>query len=175
VKDVLDLFRADGSKPDLVFYHTLLFMFAKGGKYSDAWGVIEDMQEEDYILTRDIYNSLILVFGRSNAHEAVKLYQHMISSKVRPNSVTFKVLIEVHARKGMVDECLNIYRKSREFLGSELNDGLLSSVLGACCNIRRMGDAEEILLELENQQQLPSVACFNWLILGTICNHCSVS
>ncbi|CAM6092502.1 unnamed protein product [Calypogeia fissa] len=164
VKDVLNLFRADGSRPDLVFYHTLLFMFAKGGKYSDAWGVIEDMQQEGYTLSLDIYNSLILVFGRSNALEALKMYSHMISSKVRPNSITFKVLIEVHARKGMVDECLKIYRKSREFLGDELNDSLLSSVLGACCNMRRMEDAEEILLELE--PCLPSVSCFNWLVLG---------
>ncbi|BBN14565.1 protein MpPPR_38 [Marchantia polymorpha subsp. ruderalis] len=166
VREVLDLFLADGSKPDLVFYHTLLFMFGKGAKYDDAWRVIEDMKAEGYTLSLEIYNSLLLVFGRSDADEAMKVFKDMIASKVTPNSNTFKVLIEVHARKGKVDECLSIYKTSMEYLPEQVNESVLSSLLGACCNMRRIEKAEEILSQLEKKRFSVSLACFNWLILG---------
>ncbi|KAL2623603.1 hypothetical protein R1flu_003808 [Riccia fluitans] len=166
VREVLDLFRSDGSKPDLVFYHTVLFMFGKGGKYNDAWRVIDDMKAEGYTLSLEIYNSLLLVFGRSDPEEAMKVFNDMVESGVFPSSNTFKVLIEVYARKGKVDECLSIYRTSTKYLSDPVNESVLSSLFGACCNTRRTEEAEAVLSQLEKKKLSISVTCFNWLILG---------
>jgi pentatricopeptide repeat domain-containing protein 1 len=83
VKEVLELFRRNGNKPDLVFYNTLLFMFGRGGQYEDAWQVLDDMKHAGYSPTVETYNSLILVFGRGSVQQALRMFAEMLDANVQ--------------------------------------------------------------------------------------------
>jgi hypothetical protein len=85
---------------------------------------------------------------------------------LQPNSTTLKLLMDTHAKKGMVDDCLKIYREAPKFLGRECDETLLSTAFGACCNMRCIEEAEKLLVEAESQGMPISLACYNWLILG---------
>lgn len=82
VKEVLELFQNYNYKPDLVFYNTLLFMFGRGGHYTDAWKILEDMKQAGFSPTLEIYNSLILVFGRGSLQQGLEMFADMLKSKV---------------------------------------------------------------------------------------------
>ena len=79
---MLELFREYNYRSDLVFYNTLLFMFGRGGHYSDAWKILEDMKEAGFAPTLETYNSLILVFGRGSIQQGLQVFADMIASNV---------------------------------------------------------------------------------------------
>lgn len=167
VREVLRLFREHGNKPDLTFYNTLLFTFGRAGKYEDAWQIVADMEQAGCFPGVEIFNSLMFVFGRGSQYQAMKVYDYMVDAGISPNPTTFKLLIDIHGKRGMVDECLNLYAESLRILGKQVNESLLSSVFGACCNMRRIEDAEMLLEDLHTKQTV-SLACHNWLILGKL-------
>lgn len=166
VKEVLELFRKYNYKSDLVFYNTLLFMFGKGGHYADAWKILEDMKAAGFMPTSETYNSLILAFGRGSIQQGLQVFADMIASNVDPNMVTFRLLMDIHAKKGLVDECLNIYYESQKYPDCKYDESLMSAALRACCNMRCIEKAEEIVMSAEADGISIPVACYNWLILG---------
>ncbi|KAG0604425.1 hypothetical protein M758_10G171100 [Ceratodon purpureus] len=166
VKEVLELFREYNYKSDLVFYNTLLFMFGKGGHYADAWKILEDMKEAGFAPTLETYNSLILVFGRGSIQQGLQVFAEMIASNVDPNMVTFRLLMDIHAKKGLVDECLKIYYESQKYPDCKFDESLLSAALRACCNMRCIEEAEDLIAAAEAEGVVLPLACYNWLILG---------
>lgn len=90
-----------------------------------------------------------------------------ISFSIQPNMVTFRLLMDIHAKKGLVDECLNIYYESQKYPDCKYDESLMSAALRACCNMRCIEKAEEIVMSAEADGISIPVACYNWLILGT--------
>jgi hypothetical protein len=90
---------------------------------------------------------------------------------IQPNVVTLKLLMDIHAKKGLLDECLNIYYDSPRFLNIKCEESLISAAFAACCNMRSVEKAEELVLHAEAEGVNISLACYNWLILGMYSAH----
>lgn len=80
--------------------------------------------------------------------------------------VTFRLLMDIHAKKGLVDECLKIYYESQKYPDCKFDESLLSAALRACCNMRCIEEAEDLIAAAEAEGVVLPLACYNWLILG---------
>ena len=76
--------------------------------------------------------------------------------------------MDLHAKKGLVDECLKIYHESQKYSSCKYDESLMSAALRACCNMRCIEKAAELVAAAEVEGHVIPLACYNWLILGTI-------
>lgn len=75
--------------------------------------------------------------------------------------------MDIHAKKGLVDECLKIYHESQKYPYCKFDESLMSAALRACCNMRCIEKAEDLVAAAEAEGIVIPLACYNWLILGT--------
>jgi pentatricopeptide repeat protein len=75
--------------------------------------------------------------------------------------------MDIHAKKGLVDECLKIYYESQKYPNCKFDESLMSAALRACCNMRCIEKAEDLIKAAEAEGIVVPLACYNWLILGT--------
>lgn len=80
---------------------SLLDMYAKCGAVSEAFEVFDELPERDLVS----WTTMIAAYGsHGQAFEAVKLFNEMLHSNVKPDRVAFLAVISACAHAGLVDE-----------------------------------------------------------------------
>lgn len=80
---------------------SLLDMYAKCGAVSEAFEVFDELPERDLVS----WTTMIAAYGsHGQAFEALKLFDEMLHSNVKPDRVAFLAVISACAHAGLVDE-----------------------------------------------------------------------
>lgn len=82
------------------------------------------------------------------------------------NMVIFRFLMDIYVKKGLVDECLNIYYEFQKYFDCKYDELLMSVVLRVCCNMWCIEKVEEIVMFVEVDGIFIFVVCYNWFIFG---------
>ncbi|MCD9642339.1 hypothetical protein HAX54_029068 [Datura stramonium] len=80
---------------------SLLDMYAKCGAVSEAFEVFDELPERDLVS----WTTMIAAYGsHGQAFEALKLFNEMLHSNIKPDRVAFLAVISACAHAGLVDE-----------------------------------------------------------------------
>ncbi|KAK1426739.1 hypothetical protein QVD17_15418 [Tagetes erecta] len=86
--------------------NALIEMYAKSGNIDQAWQVFDNMVE------RDVISWSTMVVGLANhgkASEAIRLFQEMQKTAVKPNEITFVGLLSACAHAGLLQDGLRYF------------------------------------------------------------------
>lgn len=92
----------------------LVDLYSKCGNLDSAINVFESAAEKDVVL----WSSMIAGYGvHGLGQEAVDLYQRMVASSVKPNSVTFVSVLAACSHSGLVQDGRRIYESMTQVYG----------------------------------------------------------
>ncbi|KAK9667896.1 hypothetical protein RND81_13G018800 [Saponaria officinalis] len=149
---------------DLILGNSLISMYGKCGQINDAFQIFSNMSYKDTIS----WNSMIMGFSNHGlATEALSLFDHMIKSRIKPNSVTFLGILSACSHTGLVDEGWMIYKAMSDIYG--IHPGTEHNI----CMINLLGragkveEAEQFVLNLPFKQDIA--------ILGALLGVCGIN
>ncbi|KAL8143225.1 hypothetical protein V2J09_016257 [Rumex salicifolius] len=120
----------------------LLDMYAKCGAMEEALSVFNQLPERDVVS----WTSMIAAYGsHGQAFEAVKLFERMKRSGVRPDRVTFLALLSACSHGGLVDEGLSYFRQMETHYGIQPTVELYSCLIDLLGRAGRLQEAYDIL------------------------------
>ncbi|CAB4309756.1 unnamed protein product [Prunus armeniaca] len=91
---------------DLFINNSLISMYAKCGEIDDAYRAFSNMRLRDLIS----WNSMIMGFSdHGHVNETLKIFESMVKSGTRPNSVTFLGLLSACSHAGLVHRGWEIF------------------------------------------------------------------
>ncbi|KAL8489220.1 hypothetical protein ACS0TY_025213 [Phlomoides rotata] len=121
---------------------SLLDMYAKCGAVTEAASVFNQLSKRDFVS----WTSMIVAFGsHGKAFEALKVFDEMLQSNIRPDRVTFLAVISACSHAGLVDEgrkFFNLMVTDYEIRPTTAEYSCLMDLLGRA---GRLQDAYEIL------------------------------
>ncbi|KAJ7956803.1 Pentatricopeptide repeat-containing protein [Quillaja saponaria] len=101
-----------GFKLNLLLGTALVDMYAKCGQLGKARKLFKSMEEEDVIS----WNVMISGYGmHGDAASAIEIFQQMEKSNVKPNGITFLVLLSACAHAGLVEEGKYLFGRMQDY------------------------------------------------------------
>ncbi|KAA8547430.1 hypothetical protein F0562_003706 [Nyssa sinensis] len=103
-----------GPTDNVVVGSALIDMYSKCGSVEDAFKVFEKMKERNVFS----YSSMIIGFAMHGcANAAMKLFQDMVKTEIKPNRVTFIGVLTACSHAGMAEHGRHIFAMMENFYG----------------------------------------------------------
>ncbi|XP_073132364.1 pentatricopeptide repeat-containing protein At5g27110 [Henckelia pumila] len=133
---------------NVILMGAVLDMYAKCGAVEDAVGVFNQLSRRDLVS----WTSMIVAYGsHGRSFEALKLFEDMLQSSIRPDRVTFLAVISACSHAGLVDE-------GRHFFNLMINDyGIQPTSAEYSCLIDLLGRAGRLQEAYELLQNTPTM------------------
>lgn len=148
-----------GFRPNSVVVSSLVDMYSKCGCLQLGEQVFHIMGDKKDVV---LWNTLISAFAQhGSGNEVTNLYAEMISSGVKPDRVTFLVLLSACSHSGLVDEGLNLFKSITH------DHGIFPDQEHYACLIDMLGRAgrfDEVIYQLRNMPCKPDSQVWNALL-----------
>ncbi|KAJ4846006.1 hypothetical protein Tsubulata_040722, partial [Turnera subulata] len=96
-------------KPDHKMFHMMIYMHKKAGSYEKARKLFALMPERGVPRSTATYNSLMSF--ETSYKEVSKIYDHMQRSGVRPDVISYALLIKAYGKARREDEALAVFEE----------------------------------------------------------------
>ncbi|KAJ9559230.1 hypothetical protein OSB04_013844 [Centaurea solstitialis] len=96
-------------KPDQQMFHMMIYMYKKAGSNDKARRLFSMMTERGLQQTSVTYNSLMSY--ESNYKEVARIYDQMHRAKVRPDVVSYALLISAYGKARREEEALAVFEE----------------------------------------------------------------
>ncbi|KAF3643898.1 Pentatricopeptide repeat-containing protein [Capsicum annuum] len=121
---------------------SLLDMYAKCGAVSEAFEVFDELPERDLVS----WTTMIAAYGsHGQAFEALKIFNEMLHSNVKPDRVAFLAVISACAHAGLVDEGYHYFNLMVSGYGIQPSAEEYSCLIDLLGRAGRLGEAYAIL------------------------------
>lgn len=129
-----------GFRNHLHVMNELLNMYGKLGQMDDACELFDRMVVKSLVS----WNSMVSGYAFNHDHlGACKTFKQMELEGFQPNSVTWTSLLSSHARCGLYDETLKLF-KSLNMRGTEISAEALAVVLSVCADMASTDRGKEL-------------------------------
>ena len=126
----------------------LLDLYSKCGNLDSAVRVFDSTTEKDVVL----WSSMIAGYGAHGlGQEAVALYQKMIGSSIKPNSVTFVSVLSACSHSGMVQEGRQIFDSMTRVYGVVPNPEHQSALVDLLGRAGELQEAIKFIQEMDGR------------------------
>jgi len=126
----------------------LLDLYSKCGNLDSAVRVFDSTAEKDVVL----WSSMIAGYGAHGlGQEAVALYQKMIGSSIKPNSVTFVSVLSACSHSGMVQEGRQIFDSMTRVYGVMPNPEHQSAMVDLLGRAGELQEAIKFIQEMDGR------------------------
>ncbi|KAG2653350.1 hypothetical protein PVAP13_1NG451100 [Panicum virgatum] len=126
----------------------LLDLYSKCGNLDSAVRVFDSTTEKDVVL----WSSMIAGYGAHGlGQEAVALYQKMIGSSIKPNSVTFVSVLSACSHSGMVQEGRQIFDSMTRVYGVMPNPEHQSAMVDLLGRAGELQEAIKFIQEMDGR------------------------
>jgi len=126
----------------------LLDLYSKCGNLDSAVRVFDSTTEKDVVL----WSSMIAGYGAHGlGQEAVALYQKMIGSSIKPNSVTFVSVLSACSHSGMVQEGRQIFDSMTRVYGVMPNPEHQSAMVDLLGQAGKLQEAIKFIQEMDGR------------------------
>ncbi|XP_044951880.1 putative pentatricopeptide repeat-containing protein At3g01580 isoform X2 [Hordeum vulgare subsp. vulgare] len=161
----------DGPVPDAVTMvkrfvaAALVDLYSKCGNLGSAVRVFESAAEKDIVL----WSSMISGYGvHGLGQHAVALYQRMVASSVKPNSLTFVSVLSACSHSGLVQEGKSIFKSMTRVYGIMPNTEHRSAMVDLLGRAGELQEAAKLLHETGGRAD-----AHTWCALLAACReHC---
>ncbi|KDP31290.1 hypothetical protein JCGZ_11666 [Jatropha curcas] len=135
-----------GASHTVVLGSALIDMYSKCGSVDDAYKVFKGLKDRNVFT----YSSMIIGFAmHGHADAAIKLFNEMVKTEIKPNEVTFIGLLTACVHAGMVEEGLNMFESM------ETHYGVKRSADHYTCIVDLLGRAGRLTEALELAETMP--------------------
>jgi len=156
--------QAEGCKPNLVTYNTLIDVYGKTGAWEDAVAVLDALEGQGIAPEVRTYNTVIIACNQSSqAAQALHVYERMLAAGAKPTATTYTALISAYGKAGQLDAALQIFQ-DMVARGCERNVITYSSLISACEKAGCWELALKLFGEMHVEGCRPNVVTFNSLI-----------
>ncbi|OVA11452.1 Pentatricopeptide repeat [Macleaya cordata] len=108
------IMRHGGFEDYLLLWNSLVDMYSKSGKISEAQKLFDSMIEKDEVT----YTSLIAGYGiQGEGHVALKLFEEMNSSRIKPDHIAMVAVLTACSHSGLVSEGQILFEKMISLYG----------------------------------------------------------
>ncbi|EFH40041.1 predicted protein [Arabidopsis lyrata subsp. lyrata] len=136
----------------------LVALYGRIGEISYARKVFDQLPQRSV----SVYNSMIVVYSRgNNPNEVLKLYDQMISERVKPDSSTFTITIKACLSGMALEKGEAVWSKAVEF-GYKNDVFVCSSVLNLYMKCGKMNEAEVLFRKMTKRD----VICWTTMVTG---------
>ncbi|KAM3378617.1 pentatricopeptide repeat-containing protein like [Capsicum galapagoense] len=157
---------------DDVWFTKLITKFCRSGKCDKAWDLLHDMLRLGGGVEASSYNALLSGLGRERDFQRMNLLMNEMKEKeVKPNVVTFGILINHLCKCYRVDEALQVFEK----MGGSEPDGVLvkpdrvlyNTLIDGLCKVGKQEEGFKLMekMRMENGYE-PNTVTYNCLIDG---------
>ncbi|MCD7456236.1 hypothetical protein HAX54_030949 [Datura stramonium] len=157
---------------DDVWFTKLITKFCRSGKCDNAWDLLHDMMRSGAQLEASSFNSLLNGLGREGDFQKMNLLMNEMKEKeIKPNVVTFGILINHLCKCYRVDEALQVFEK----MGGSETDGILvkpdrvlyNTLIDGLCKVGKQEEGFKLMekMRLESGYE-PNTVTYNCLIDG---------
>ncbi|KAK9109658.1 hypothetical protein Sjap_017718 [Stephania japonica] len=146
----------------------LVEAYGRCGCLVNARGVFDKMQEHDVVAWTSIISAYAL---HGEVHNALLMFSEMESSRVKPDGITFLVVLKACSHAGLADEALKCFKQMRMFYGVEANSEHYSCLIDVLSRAGRLEEAYEVeLAEIAGRVlfELEPENAANYVLLASI-------
>jgi pentatricopeptide repeat protein len=123
----------------------LIDVYAKAGGLDVAWVLFHELPEKDVVA----WTAVIAGYGmHGHARTAILLYDRMVESGVKPNTVTFASLLYACSHAGMVEEGLQLFENMHNIHAIMPNVEHYSSLVDMVGRARRIKEAYGLIKDM---------------------------
>ena len=148
-RNVLETMIKVGEQPSAVTYNSLLWGYASTREpdaLRQALKILDDMQSQGVAPAVDTFNTLMsAALVADDAYLALDLYQRLLAAGLRPDGVTFTVLLQAHARLGQVSEAVAAFEALSRDPNAAMDIAAYNAMVDAFAVAGDMGAAENML------------------------------
>ncbi|KAK3153987.1 hypothetical protein QOZ80_2BG0184320 [Eleusine coracana subsp. coracana] len=124
---------------------TLVDMYGKCGLISLSLQLFDEIEYH----TEIAWNAVINVYAQhGHGREAIKAFDRMTSSGIRPNNITFVSLLTACSHAGLVDEGLKCFYSMKDAHGIEPKEEHYSCIIDMYGRAGRLDEAEKFISEM---------------------------
>jgi len=154
-----------GVRPNAVIYTSMIRGYAQAKKPHKALEMYQRMRTEGIEATAVTFNSVLDILVRQLADPAQlqEIVDDMHRSSVKPDVVTYSILIKASCNAGQVDNALALFRRLRGE-GLAFDEVAFNTLLLACSKAEQLVEAEEILGEMRAIGMAPTHVTISILV-----------
>jgi len=154
-----------GVKPNSVIYTSMIRGFAHAKKPHKALEMYQHMRTEGIEATAVTFNSVldILVRQLADPSQLQEIVDDMHRSSIKPDVVTYSILIKASCNAGQVESALALFRQLRG-QGLAFDEVAFNTLLLACSKAEQLVEAEEILGEMRAIGMAPTHVTISILV-----------
>lgn len=154
-----------GVKPNAVIYTSMIRGHAQAKKPHKALEMYQRMRTEGIEATAVTFNSVLDILVRQLADPAQlqEIVDDMHRSSVKPDVVTYSILIKASCNAGQVENALALFRRLRG-QGLAFDEVAFNTLLLACSKAEQLVEAEEILGEMRAIGMAPTHVTISILV-----------
>lgn len=146
---------------DLIAQNSLIAMYAKCGVVEDAYCIFSNMNLQDVVS----WNSMIMGFAHHGlANKALKVFEAMLETGTRPNSVTFLGVLSACSHAGLVHQGWEIFHAMTDTYATQPGLEHYVSMINLLGRAGQIEEAEEFVMRLPFKP--------NHVIWGTLLGVC---
>ncbi|TVU30275.1 hypothetical protein EJB05_21885, partial [Eragrostis curvula] len=124
---------------------TLVHMYGKCGLISLSLQLFSEIECH----TEIAWNAIINVYAlHGHGREAIKAFDRMVSSSIRPNSITFVSLLTACSHAGLVDEGLKYFYSMKDAHDIQPKEEHYSCIIDMYSRAGRLDEAEKFISEM---------------------------
>nr|XP_019707243.1 pentatricopeptide repeat-containing protein At4g20770 [Elaeis guineensis] len=132
----------NGCNHNIYVGSSLIDMYAKCGDVNEARQFFDSMPMKNIVS----WNEMIHGYAQNGCGEkAVELFEYMLSTEEKPNSVTFIAVLTACSHSGMVDECMNYLDSMEKEHGIKPMADHYTCVIDCLGRAGRLKEAEMII------------------------------
>ncbi|KAI9126402.1 hypothetical protein K1719_002823 [Acacia pycnantha] len=123
----------------------LVEAYGRCGCLFNAHSIFWRMKEKDVVAWSNIISAYAL---HGDAKSALEIFQKMELVKVRPDDITFLVVLKACSHSGLADEASYYFKRMREYYGIEANSDHYSCLIDVLSRAGRLYEAYEVIREM---------------------------
>lgn len=148
-RDLLQAMVEVGEQPSAVTYNSLLRGYASTREpdaLRQALQLLDDMQTQGVAPAVDTFNTLMsAALAADDGFLALDLHRRLLAAGLRPDGVTFTVLLQAHARLGQVSEAVGAFEALSRDPNAAMDIAAYNAMVDAFAVAGDMGAAENML------------------------------
>ncbi|KAK9135430.1 hypothetical protein Syun_014760 [Stephania yunnanensis] len=123
----------------------LVEAYGRCGCLVNAQGVFDKMDERDVVAWTSMISAYAL---HGDVHNALFMLREMEPSRVKPDGITFLVVLKACSHAGLADEALKCFKQMRMCYGVEANSEHYSCLVDVLSRAGRLFEAYEVIGEM---------------------------
>ncbi|PON91148.1 Pentatricopeptide repeat [Trema orientale] len=172
---LLSKFGDHGVFPDTLRLTQLITNFCRDGKIDHAWDVLNDAMKSGGSVLVASCNALLTGLGRSSDFKRMnELMAKMKERDIKPDVVTFSILINRLCKSRRVDDALEVFEKMRGGVGAERGKYSVepdvvtyNTLIDGLCKVGRQEEGLKLMEQMRSQKcSAPNAVTYNCLIDG---------